>query len=111
MKSRCPLYPQKRTFIERVGMSALCQKRTSQVCAVNRFLFSDRPRRREAAGGPIFFDTLPQKGAQKNRSCVRYRAEPLLVKLELCRWDGYGSLSLPEHRLSCSRLHGRGGIG
>src|SRR5262249_28223110 len=78
-------------------MSALCQKRTSQVCAVNRFLFSDRLRRREAAGGPIFFDTLSQKGAQKNRSCVRYRAEPLLVKLELCRRDGYGSLSLPEH--------------
>src|SRR6516162_3089975 len=26
--SRCPLYPRKRTSIERVGMSALCQKRT-----------------------------------------------------------------------------------
>src|SRR5215831_11241548 len=26
---QCPLYPQKRTLIERVGMSALCQKRTS----------------------------------------------------------------------------------
>ena len=25
----CPLYPQKRTSIERVAMSALCQKRTS----------------------------------------------------------------------------------
>jgi hypothetical protein len=24
----CPLYTQKRTLIERVGMSALCQKRT-----------------------------------------------------------------------------------
>src|SRR5262249_16254418 len=27
-KHRCPLYPQKRTLIERVGMSALCQKQT-----------------------------------------------------------------------------------
>ena len=24
----CPLYPQKRTLIERVGMSALCHKQT-----------------------------------------------------------------------------------
>jgi hypothetical protein len=31
----CPLYPQKRTLIERVGMSALCQKRT---CRVTRAL-------------------------------------------------------------------------
>jgi len=29
MTTRCPLYPQKRTLVERVGMSALCQKRTS----------------------------------------------------------------------------------
>src|SRR5215831_4396838 len=28
MFGACPLYPQKRTLIERVGMSALCQKRT-----------------------------------------------------------------------------------
>jgi len=28
MSASCPLYPRKRTFIERVGMSALCQKRT-----------------------------------------------------------------------------------
>jgi len=28
LKFECPLYPQKRTLIERVGMSALCQKRT-----------------------------------------------------------------------------------
>ena len=28
MSERCPLYPQKRTLVERVGMSALCQKRT-----------------------------------------------------------------------------------
>jgi hypothetical protein len=27
----CPLYPQKQTLIERVGMSALCQKRTLAV--------------------------------------------------------------------------------
>src|SRR5262249_9209971 len=27
----CPLYPQKRTLVERVGMSALCQKRTYQL--------------------------------------------------------------------------------
>jgi hypothetical protein len=26
--ARCPLYPQKRTLIDQVGMSALCQKRT-----------------------------------------------------------------------------------
>src|SRR5215469_11109514 len=26
--NRCPLYPQKRTSVEPVGMSALCQKRT-----------------------------------------------------------------------------------
>ena len=103
------LPPKADIAITTVVMSALCQKRTSQVCAVNRFLFSDRLRRREAAGGPIFFDTLPQKGAQKNRSCVRYSAELLLVKLELCRRDGYGSLSLPEHRLSCSRLPSRRG--
>src|SRR5262249_17952396 len=28
MSASCPLYPQKRTLVERVGMSALCQKRT-----------------------------------------------------------------------------------
>jgi len=28
---QCPLYPQKRTLIERVGMSALCQKQTYAV--------------------------------------------------------------------------------
>ena len=28
MSARCPLYPQKRTLVERVAMSALCQKRT-----------------------------------------------------------------------------------
>src|SRR5262245_683540 len=27
IKPRCPLYPQKRTLLERVAMSALCQKR------------------------------------------------------------------------------------
>jgi len=26
--AQCPLYPQKRTLVERVGMSAKCQKRT-----------------------------------------------------------------------------------
>jgi hypothetical protein len=29
--ARCPLYPQKRTSVERVGMSALRQKRTHAV--------------------------------------------------------------------------------
>jgi hypothetical protein len=29
--SQCPLYPQKRTLIERVRMSALCHKRTHAV--------------------------------------------------------------------------------
>jgi hypothetical protein len=29
LNSRCPLYPQKRTLLEPVAMSALCQKRTS----------------------------------------------------------------------------------
>src|SRR5262245_27969786 len=28
-KYRCPLYPQKRTFVSAIDMSALCQKRTS----------------------------------------------------------------------------------
>src|SRR5262249_18325868 len=28
IEARCPLYPQKRTLVERVGMSALCQKQT-----------------------------------------------------------------------------------
>src|SRR5215472_146690 len=27
-ESKCPLFPQKQTLIERVGMSALCQKQT-----------------------------------------------------------------------------------
>ena len=33
---RCPLYPQKRTLAERVGMSALCQKQTlpTALCGV-----------------------------------------------------------------------------
>jgi hypothetical protein len=29
MSSRCPLYPQKQTFVSATGMSALCQKRKS----------------------------------------------------------------------------------
>ena len=32
-----PLYPQKRTLVERVGMSALCQKQTSSVSKLFRF--------------------------------------------------------------------------
>jgi len=28
--AQCPLYPRKRTFVDRVGMSAMCQKRTSR---------------------------------------------------------------------------------
>ena len=32
--AECPLYPQKQTLIERVGMSALCQKRT--LCAAKK---------------------------------------------------------------------------
>ena len=28
MSGACPLYPQKRTLLERAGMSALCKKRT-----------------------------------------------------------------------------------
>jgi hypothetical protein len=31
--ARCPLYPQKRTLVERVGMSALCQKQTLRTAA------------------------------------------------------------------------------
>ena len=31
MSDQCPLYPQKRTLIERVGISALCQKQTSEL--------------------------------------------------------------------------------
>jgi hypothetical protein len=34
--TRCPLYPQKRTFVSAIGMSALCQKRTSSK-TFNRF--------------------------------------------------------------------------
>src|SRR6516164_9559770 len=30
--NQCPLYPRKRTSLERVGMSALCQKRTYDLC-------------------------------------------------------------------------------
>ena|SRR6516165_4486108 len=33
--NQCPLYPQKRTSIEPVGMSALCQQRTSVSYAIN----------------------------------------------------------------------------
>ena len=29
LNSRCPLYPQKRTFLSTISMSALCQKRKS----------------------------------------------------------------------------------
>jgi len=29
--AECPLYPQKRTLVERLGMSALCHKRTHAV--------------------------------------------------------------------------------
>src|SRR6516162_4324652 len=31
LSGRCPLYPQKRTLVERIGMSAKCQKRTHAV--------------------------------------------------------------------------------
>jgi hypothetical protein len=30
---QCPLYPQKRTLVEPVGMSALCHKQTSELLA------------------------------------------------------------------------------
>jgi hypothetical protein len=33
----CPLYPQKRTLVERVGMSALCQKRTK--CSAPKIVY------------------------------------------------------------------------
>jgi hypothetical protein len=34
MSSLCPLYPRKRTLIERDGMSALCQKQTFPVHSI-----------------------------------------------------------------------------
>src|SRR5262249_41762048 len=37
---QCPLYPQKRTSVERVGMSALCQKRTSEPVATASHTFA-----------------------------------------------------------------------
>jgi hypothetical protein len=40
----CPLYPRKRTLIERVGMSALCQKQT--FCAAVKNVVIRSPRRR-----------------------------------------------------------------
>jgi hypothetical protein len=36
VSEQCPLYPQKQTSIERVGMSALCQKRTLRGAAIDR---------------------------------------------------------------------------
>jgi hypothetical protein len=42
--SRCPLYPQKRTLVERVVMSALCQKQT--LSALTYFLTQFRMKRR-----------------------------------------------------------------
>jgi hypothetical protein len=34
---QCPLYPQKRTLVERVGMSALCHKRTHALQQFSRY--------------------------------------------------------------------------
>src|SRR6516165_6806027 len=45
---QCPLFPRKRTLIERVGMSALCQKQTFRVAVKNVAIRS--PRRRRSAG-------------------------------------------------------------
>jgi len=36
IKSRCPLYPQKRTSVNAIAMSALCQKRTLRSAAIDR---------------------------------------------------------------------------
>ena len=65
-------------------MSALCQKRTSQVCAVKRFLFSDRLS--DAKRRAVTFFSIAhlavhcrKQERNKNRSCVRYRADLLLV--------------------------------
>jgi hypothetical protein len=51
VSGRCLLYPQKRTLIERVGMSALCQKRTF-CAAVKTSLFDCQ---RVSADGPNLF--------------------------------------------------------
>src|SRR6516225_8714300 len=48
--SGCPLYPQKRTLVERVGMSAFCQKRTFRTAA-EMVIQSTRLRGRVAAAG------------------------------------------------------------
>ena len=50
MSASCPLYPQKRTLVERVGMSALCQKRTFCTAAETGAIRSPRRRGRAKIG-------------------------------------------------------------
>jgi hypothetical protein len=40
---RCPLYPQKRTLLSAIAMSALCQKRTLRSCGTLSRLLSEPP--------------------------------------------------------------------
>src|SRR5215469_10559779 len=44
--NQCPLYPQKRTLVERVGMSALCQKRTLSSFLFDYLIGANKQRRR-----------------------------------------------------------------
>jgi hypothetical protein len=46
----CPLYPQKQTLVEGVGMSALCQKRTHAPQQFNRYSITSSVRASSEAG-------------------------------------------------------------
>jgi hypothetical protein len=53
----CPLYLQKRTLVQLVGMSALCQKRTSRL-----FIRNDRGDLGDKAGATLESHVTPQPG-------------------------------------------------
>ena len=56
--AQCPLYPQKRTLVERVRMSALCQKRTHALQQFCRYSITSSARAINVAGNhlPPFCD-------------------------------------------------------
>src|SRR3974390_1749142 len=49
----CPLYPRKRTLVERVGMSASCQKRT--FCGAANLFWHVLPNLRQQLSGAVGF--------------------------------------------------------
>jgi hypothetical protein len=130
LKSRCLLYPQKRTLVERVVMSALCQKRTKCIAAKSPYwITSSAATRRvcstrdaeclgrfEIDNQQIFHRHLHRKFRWlcASQDIVHITGRMAKIILEVCtvgnfrlvqnqpqRWTNIGSSGRPSRQFTC----------